>query len=125
MTIAQVRQAIDNRKARSAWRRGVKQYAHELLDNYYGSASSGCDLNAEYIHDPETLLNGARNWFEYSHGGCSLIYDEDIAELLCTPSELKRKRGGELRPNRNEAWLDVQARALKQAEYMLRRISKG
>ena len=31
-----------------------------------------------------------------------MIYDSDIAERLCTPSELKRKRGDELPPNSRE-----------------------
>lgn len=44
-----------------------------------------------------------------------LIYDGDIAERLCTPSEYKRKRGGDFQPNSRETWLDVQARALYQA----------
>jgi len=61
------------------------------------------------------MLNGAQNWYQYSWGGCSLIYDRDIAERLCTPSELKRTKNGERRPNQNEEWLDVQARALRQA----------
>lgn len=61
------------------------------------------------------LLNGADNWNQYSRGGCYLVYDADIAELLCTPSELKRTRNGERRPNGREEWLDVQARALHQA----------
>lgn len=61
------------------------------------------------------MLNGARDWSEYSYGGCSLIYDGDIAERLCTPGELKRTRHGERRPNSREGWLDVQARALSQA----------
>ena len=52
---------------------------------------------------------------EYSWGGCSLIYDYDIAKRLCTPSEYKRKKGGELNPNSHEQWLDTQARALYQA----------
>ena len=36
------------------------------------------------------LLNGAVSWQEYSDGGCSLIYDGDIAARVCTPSEYKR-----------------------------------
>jgi len=63
----------------------------------------------------DILLNGAHDWIEYSYGGCSFIFDSDIAERLCTPSELKKKKGGELQPNSYELWLDVQARALNQA----------
>lgn len=104
---------------RSAWGRGVTAYALELLDSY------------EEDHDPDTipteddLLDGARSWHDYSCGGCSLIYDADIAERLCTPSELKRSRNGERRPNHAEQWLDVQARALYQAARMIRSIYRG
>lgn len=45
----------------------------------------------------------------------ALIYNGDIAKLLCSPSELKRTRNGERRPNNREEWLDTQARALAQA----------
>nr|DAP26633.1 MAG TPA: hypothetical protein [Bacteriophage sp.] len=61
------------------------------------------------------MLNGAQDWEQYSWGGSALIYDYDIAERLCCPSELKKTRNGERRPNSREEWLDVQARALYQA----------
>lgn len=51
-------------------------------------------------------------------GGNSLIYDQDIANRLATPSEIKRvtRKDGSLRkPNASEEWLDTQARALYQA----------
>lgn len=101
----------------SAWTKGVKLYAEELQDFLK-------DENLEATK--ENLLNGASNWMEYSYGGCSLIYDTDIAERLCTPSELKRKRDGELPPNSRETWLDVQARALYQAcSIVLRKAKRG
>jgi hypothetical protein len=61
---------------------------------------------------------------QYSYGGCSLIYDCDIAERLCSPSELKRTRDGERSPNAKEEWLDVQARALYQAARLVMRAAK-
>ena len=67
----------------------------------------------------DALLNGADNWAQYSWGGCSFIYDGYIADRLCTPSEWKKTNGGLRRPNKNELWLDVQARALRQAAWML------
>ena len=67
-------------------------------------------------------LNGANNWHQYSWGGCSLCYDKQIAERVCTPSELKRKHGGAYEPNSRETWLDVQARALYQACNRIRTI---
>lgn len=94
---------------RSAWNEGVKEYALEMLEDF---ARDHGEDTAPTMAD---LLNGADNWEQYSWGGCSLIYDGDIAERLCTPSELKRTRNGERRPNSREEWLDVQARALNQA----------
>lgn len=104
MTRTEIMKELENRKDRSAWDKGVTKYALELLEG----------LESEEI-TKELLLNGADNWDRYSYGGCSLIYDCDIAERLCTPSELKKRRGGELNPNSNEEWLDIQARALSQA----------
>lgn len=103
---------------RSAWRRGVRVYALELLEELEEHYSGGYIADEVFTDGKKlekALLNGADNWEQYSWGGCSLIYDGDIAERLCTPSELKRTRGGEWRPNRNEEWLDCQARALYQA----------
>ena len=99
----------------SAWKRGVKEYADELLDNLEEKAQYYERLPRNEKELKEWLLNGAMDWEDYSYGGCSLIYDGDIAERLCTPSELKKKDGGRLAPNRREGWLDVQTRALRQA----------
>ena len=53
--------------------------------------------------------------------GCSLVYDADISERLCSPSELKRTRNGERPPNARENWIECQARALAQAASLVRR----
>jgi hypothetical protein len=107
----EIKSAIEATSPRSAWGRAVKSYALELLDS----------LDGEYR--AAALLNGAENWKAYSFGGCSLIYDAEIAERVCSPSELKRKRGGELAPNAMESWLDCQARALSQAARLIARIA--
>ena len=105
-------------KNRSAWDRGVQQYAEdfaaELAENLNGGYISLDDLRTGKGAE-EAMLNGADNWDQYSYGGSSYIYDWDIARILCTPSELKRTRNGERNPNSRETWLDVQARALFQA----------
>lgn len=106
-----IRNAIVTSKPRSAWSKGVKEYAIELLENW---SESGYD----YL-DELTLLNGAANWNEYSWGGCSLIYDADIAARLCTMTEWKRTNEGTSKPNKREEWLDVQARALYQAAHLI------
>lgn len=116
--VENLRETIENKPARSAWERGVKVYALELLEGLEEGINGGyidpADLESPALLK-KALLNGAADWSQYSAGGCSLIYDGDIAERLCTPSELKRKRGGDLQPNSRETWLDVQARALYQA----------
>ena len=118
LTIEKIRETIENKPTRSAWDRGVKVYALELMDGLQEDIEHGWQ-DMDVLDSPEllkkALLNGAADWAQYSWGGCSLCYDGQIAERLCTPSELKRKRGGALQPNGRENWLDVQARALYQA----------
>lgn len=106
---------LEARKDRSAWSRGVTVYALELLEELEERANYEGRLPAPGKECWEWLLNGANGWDYFSWGGASLIYDRDIAERLCTPSELRKTRRGERRPNSRESWLDVQARALYQA----------
>lgn len=107
------------RNAKSAWKRGVYDYALMLLDNR-------SDLEDFHVNGlKEKLLNGARDWNQYSWDGNACIYDSDIAERLCTPSELKRRDYGRLRPNSREEWLDVQTRALYQAYNRIVRIVRA
>jgi hypothetical protein len=117
-TIEMIRNTIETAKTRSAWDRAVNEYALELLEEYENNY--GADACAPCEAD---LLNGARDWKHYSWGGCSLIYDEDIARRTCSPSELKKTRNGEKKPNSREEWLDVQARALFQAAQRIRYIA--
>lgn len=98
---------IESLPARSAWAKAVKLYALELIES--------AEVELTRTNAKVELLNGADNWSQYSFGGCSLIYDSDIAERVCSPSELKKTKGGERQPNAREGWLDCQARALGQA----------
>lgn len=123
MKIEYVRQQIQASKARSAWQRGVNAYALELLD----SLEERIDYEKREPANPhelvEWLLNGARDWKQYSEGGCALIFDYHIAERLCSPSELRKvvNSRGVLkdRPNPRETWLECQARALYQAAKLI------
>lgn len=119
--IKDIRNELEGRYARSAWDRGVKDFAVDMFDNYIERREIG---KKDFFYDDTVrigkiteadLLNGAKNWSQYSHGGCALIYDSDICEALCNQSEKRKTRGGKLPPNDSEGWLDVQARALKQA----------
>lgn len=116
--VSKIYNSIENEKHRSAWDNGVTVYALELIEEL-GEAIENGYFDEEDLGSPKmlekALLNGARSWSQYSWGGCSLIYNEDIAKRLCCPSELKKTRNGERRPNSMEEWLDTQARALHQA----------
>ena len=125
MKLENIRKELEAMKTRSAWAAGVKEYAIELLERLEEWEAGGYFNNSDLTDRKKlhsALLNGADNWKEYSWGGCSLIYDRDIAERLCTPSELKKTRNGERKPNKSEEWLDTQARALFQAEAMINKI---
>lgn len=118
LTIGQVNkleQTVANLKARSAFDKGIKKYAHFLCCCY---RNYKC-FNKELALTKSVLLNGAADWSQYSYGGCAFVNDEDIAETLCTVTELKKTDNGRKAPNSRETWLDVQARALHQAANLL------
>ena len=107
---------IESVPAKSAWKNGVKEYALELVESLF-------EMDFDIISNKKllsgALLNGANDWNQYSAGGGALICDSDIAKRLCTDSELERTKNGEKQPNSHESWLDVQARALYQAEQLI------
>ena len=125
LTFEKMYAALEERKDRSAWNKGVTLYALELVEELQErSAYEG--RNPEPGKEcREWMLNGAQDWIQYSWGGSSLIYNGDIAERLCTPSELKKTRNGERRPNSREEWLDTQARALFQAANRVSRLYRS
>ena len=114
----QLLEAVSAHKAgRSAWSRGVKAYAVELVEGLE-PANADFDLSNEVLLQ-KALLNGASSWAQYSEGGCAMCYNADIAERLCPPSTVKRTKWGMLPPNSRENWLEVQARALWQAHRLI------
>lgn len=110
---------LDKLDNRSAWDKGVNTYALELIESLAERAEYEGRNPVNALELSEWLLNGARDWKEYSYGGGSLIYNKHIAERLCNATELKKTRDGERQPNNNESWLDVQARALYQASTLV------
>lgn len=126
--LAKAMQTLEQRRDRSAWDKGVTVYALELLEQLADAARGGY-IDVANLMAPcmlrKALLNGADDWSTYSWGGCSLIYNSDIAERLCCPSDLKRTRNGARRPNSREEWLDTQARALYQAANRVYKALRG
>ena len=99
----------------SAWKRGVKEYADELLNNLEEMARIYKRLPKDENELESWLLKGAMNWENYSYRGYSLKFNRQIAERLCTPSEFKRKDGGRIAPSRHDNWFNEQAKALNYA----------
>lgn len=130
--VEELTEAVKTENPRSAWGKGVKLYALELLE-HLEELTEGGYIQPDELSNPATvekhLLNGAKNWVQYSEGGCALIYNADIAKRLCTPSELNRvctRDGLKDRPNPRETWLDCQARALYQASELIKNaVRKG
>ena len=108
----ELRKLVEEFPNTSAWKRGVKEYTDELLDNLEEKARIYKRLPKDENELKEWMLNGAMDCKDYSYTYCSLKYNSQIAERLCTPSELKKKEGGKLAPNRRDTWLDVQTKAL-------------
>lgn len=105
-------QIIENSPARSAWSRGVRSYALDIIEDITEfskfNLSNGYELP---LITEDCALNGAEDWAQYATGGCgaALIWSDEIAARLCTPSEFRiyQKRGGDT--------VEWQSRALFQA----------
>lgn len=105
---------MKKRFARSAWDKGVYDYAFDILEPLDDEPE---DVNAD------TLMNGANTWTAYSYGGFALICDDDIAKRMCTHSEYKKylNAGPNSKLSNSDYWLgDVQTRALFQAMLKIR-----
>ena len=111
----ELRKLVEEIPNTSAYKRGIKKYTDELLDNLEEMARIYKRIPKDENELEEWLLKGARNWEEYSYGGRSLKYNRQIAERLCTPSEFKRKDGGRIAPSRHDNWFNEQAKALNYA----------
>lgn len=96
---------------RSTEDRAILVYMAELIDNIRNHsvdfASSAQDIE-------RICLNGANNWQHYSFSGCSLCYNDQIAELILPPS--RRNRYG------SERLLVMQGNLLSMASLRLKRL---
>lgn len=123
MLIAEIKRAIAERPARSAWDKGCREYAEELFAEVVEHRHLTDDAElGENITEVE-MLNGACDWSQYSYGGCALVFDGDICERLYSPSRQRKLHDGAYGPGGGETWLDVQAKALKQAARIVRRVA--
>ena len=116
-----MRNQINAKRCRSAWEKGVSLYALEMIDSVEENAQYAGKNPVNALELRNLALNGASDWKQYSEGGCTLVYNRQIAERLCTASELKKTDNGRKDPNPRESWIDVQTRALYQAWERVRR----
>ena len=110
-----IRERLAAFKARSAWDKGVKKIANDLLDKYEEIVRDREGSDPVPPLTEKIVLNGAGSWRQYCYGGCATINSAVIARTLCTPSELRRTDFGRKAPNPRETWMDVQVRAYIQA----------
>lgn len=120
-----IRAELNARHDRSAWNKAVTLYALDLLEDVQSHANERKRLPVDGAELELWALNGADNWHHYSTGACSLVWSGDIAARVCTPSMYKRKHEGASEPGNGQTWLDVQADALKQACWRIRKICRS
>ena len=102
MKVIDIKNVIESLPAeRSAWRRGVRQYAMDLIEDLPDFQ----DLNPENCRG--VLLNGAGSWKEWAYGWGCIVCDFGNASRLWTPSELRNQSGRDLEPCPRESWLHV------------------
>lgn len=146
ITEQDVKSAVEflNRKnPRSCWQKGVYDFAYSLMGDLLTAISEEKECFIRYSALHETLTNGCKaphaayqlsnhpakydDWVKYSYGGMGFIYDDQIVEMLATPSEQKkifnsRRYKEEGKVNKDETALQMQARALYQAEHLIERL---
>ena len=109
--------------------KAVWEYGIEVLDSV---ATNGDDENRElWTQDKlrDLLLNGAfdyykpydeqAHWKRYSEGGCSLIWNIEIAQRVCTPNQYKKLEDKINSGDDTHDWIMIQARCLFDAAQLI------
>lgn len=113
-TYSEIHTILIQEKPRSAWARGVNNIAMNIVAEILENADGNDAPHFYSVPDFVRHFYGA-SLREAVDGGCFLVYDYDIAENFCTPSELKRTKNAESNLNNAETWLDVMYRGAYQA----------
>lgn len=108
--IDHARRELETLPALSAWDKGVKDFAVDMFESLVEDSKRVWIQNITEVD----LLNGAKDWKQYSWGGCALIYNDDIRKALCPEDTGEEKRNSDGKP-----WLDVQAEALEKAAHLV------
>lgn len=92
---------MDDTHGRSTWASVVRRYAVDILSRYIDCRGLNIWDEAERIGKitEEDLLNGAKDWRQYSRDGHSLIYNKDICHRCCSWENWEQLQDGKLPPN--------------------------
>lgn len=141
MTFEELKASIVNTKKASTWGKAVKAYALECLE-YAEQCGVKPNTPTDFLSIGHIMNHVGGNaikigtWHsnaaqdiikEASEGGNFLIYNEDIAERLCSPSHLKamHRKDGSLKDPRRYRWIDLQTHCLTHAVWLIEAVAAG
>lgn len=112
MTINEISDKIYASSDNTRWNNGVCNYAVELLEGYISDNGLSIWDDADRLKamTEDRLLNGAKDWDDFSRSGNSHIYHDDISMRLLG----RKATAGQTRD-----WFGIQGKALEQAAEML------
>ena len=96
MKFCDLRKAVSELEDTGRRDRIIKSYALEILDDYKNlyHRDDSYNINHENV---KQLLCGAKDWVQYSNGGCSLVYNGDIEERIGKGGDLISRQADYLR----------------------------
>lgn len=141
MTFEELKTRIINMKKTSAWGKAVKAYALECLE-FAELCGVKPDTPADELSLGDIVNHVGGNAIKIgtwhgraaldiikasSEGGNFLVYNEDVAERLCSPAQFKamHRKDGTLREPRRESWLQMQTRCLIHAAWEIQATAAG
>lgn len=76
MKLEKIAKLVNETKARSAWDKGVKEYAMDIMAEVLVNHDSNDIKDTEALR--KACLNGASTWVQFSYAGWALCSDCDI-----------------------------------------------
>lgn len=123
INIQTVMERVKAEHMRSPYRQGIQIQAVEMLQEL---SEKGFPNEYSSVKElKEALLNGAKDFKEWTYSGFGLIYDTDIAARFCGPKELKRVQNGLRDPHKGSTWIDMYAQAVNEAYKLIKKNCKS
>lgn len=96
MKIGDIKARLEKRMNDSKRDKIRATYALEILNDYENLYQRDDEYNLNH-ENLKQLLCGAENWYHYSNGGCSLVYNGDIEERIGKGGDLIERQADYLR----------------------------